>query len=216
MIRKLEELKQKVTDKGNKLKLLHVVWLCLKYVSNHPDEKTQVGIFWFDDSSFMLNSSIFGTFVNRKPNTMNRLFRTHGFSYKKSTSSMRDRVYELYPNESLPEPKNWILRWCDGFTKSTTEDEAKKWKKIEIKEIKEIKEVPQKSISIIQSCNEEPIDFNISNNLDFMEMYNPENIAPFNIVDFDNLTKNDYDDFNLLIKKENTPQQIDEDIFSFF
>lgn len=208
----IEKLRQRTTDKEKKLKLLHIVWLCLQYVSNHPEDKTKVGIFWFDDSHFMLNTSIFGLFVNRKPNTMNRLFRTHGFHYQKSTSAMRDKVYELYPNETLPEPKNWILRWCDGFTRLTTEEEAKKWKKIDTQKILPI---PIESIEI---NDDEPINFNLQSNLDIMDMFNPTNILPINTIpEYDTIMKVE-DNFSLLFPKDEITKPIDNDqeLFSLF
>lgn len=211
-IRQIEELQKKTTDKTKKLKLLHTVWLCLQYVSNNPNDKSKVGIFWFDESHFMINTSIFGIFVNRKPNTMNRLFRTHGFHYQKSTSTMRDKVYELYPNETLPEPKNWILRWCDGFTRSTTEEEARKWKKVQLQE----KNPKKKELNL--SEEEETLNFNMPINFDIMDMFYPKNLFSNNSIDYDSLIKNEPDNFGLVFEKDDLSKQLENgnDNFSLF
>lgn len=207
----IEKLRQRITDKEKKLKLLHVVWLCLQHVSNNPDDKTKIGIFWFDDSHFMLNTSIFGLFVNRKPNTMNRLFRTHGFHYQKSTSSMREKVYELYPNEALPEPKNWILRWCDGFTRTTTEDEARKWKKIDSHKI-----TLESAEEHVENKEEELADFKIPSNVDIMDMFNPPSLLPnTSIPEYDNFMKNDPCSFDLLFGKDDFSKQFENENYDF-
>lgn len=165
-----EELKQKVTDKSNKLKLIHTVWLCLEFVEHNPDSKFEIGIFWNSNSHFMINTFIFGMFVNRKPNTINRNFRSHGFCYKKTTFEMRDAL-----NECLPDSKNWILRWCDGFTKSTTESEAISWRYNEliIKKPKILKIKEEKCDSYYEKSYENFMDFNIPDNLDINEMFCP-------------------------------------------
>ena len=106
----IDELKQKVCS-NYKMKLIHIVWICLQYIQKHPHDISNVGIFWFDDSHFMINSLIFGKFTNRKPNTINRNFRTHGFKYQKTTYLIREKVQALYPNEYICDPKNWVLRW---------------------------------------------------------------------------------------------------------
>lgn len=122
----LNSFKQIVSNK--KLKQIHVVWLCLKRVEFHPEEASIIGVLWNSASDFMMNSYIFGLFINRKPNTMNRGFRSHGFIYKKSSDLMRRNIPKKFDFNNFPDQKNWILRRCEGFTKNTTEIEAIKWK----------------------------------------------------------------------------------------
>lgn len=128
----LEELKRKVADKSNKMKLVHIVWMCLKFVELHPEAISDIGIFWIDGKNFLLNSIIFCEFINQKPNTINRNFRNHGFGCEKTKFSMRAQILEKYPGIYLPDPKNWTVRYCKGFTRETTENEAKNWKCNEI------------------------------------------------------------------------------------
>lgn len=111
------ELKQLATDPKNKLK--RILWLCLKYVDNHPESKKEIGVFWLDDRNIMINSKIFASFFHRKSNTVNRNLRSHQFAYRKIKIQMR-----LLINEELPNPEHWILRYCDKFTRSTTEEEV--------------------------------------------------------------------------------------------
>lgn len=167
----LEEFRLKVTNKDNKLKLIHTVWLCLDFVEHNPSFKFDIGIFWHDDSHFMINTYLFGLFVNRKPNTINRNFRSHGFRYKKTTFEMRESV-----NECLPDSKNWILRWCDGFTKSTKENEAVSWKYTEIivKKPKNVKIEEEKCIPCKEDQYGNIINFDIPVNLDINDMFCPE------------------------------------------
>lgn len=117
MFSSIEELRQKVSDP--RLKLIIILWNCLTYVKNHPESKIKVGLFWINDYEFMMNTNIFGTFLGRKPNSMNRNMRTHLFNNVKTKMEMRQKL-----NEDLPDSKHWMLRWCDGFTQSTTEKEA--------------------------------------------------------------------------------------------
>lgn len=190
------ELKRKVTDRNNKMKLIHTAWLCLKYVEDHPAEKCEIGIFWLNEKEFMLNSSIFGSFTNIKPNTMNRNFRTHGFSCKKTTSSIREYVSEIYPNTFLPDPKNWIIRWCENFSKSTTEAEAKCWQSHD----NIVKHRKNKSVNDNKSINNDELISNLitvkEGNGELITMpsheQNPENMIPASISfdvfdDFDEL-----------------------------
>lgn len=111
------ELKKLATD--HKEKLLRILWHCLKYVDNHPESKKEIGVFWFDEQNIMMNTKIFASFMHRKANTVNRNLRSHKFHYQKTRFEMRQSL-----NEELPDSKHWILRYCDEFTRSTTEEEA--------------------------------------------------------------------------------------------
>ena len=72
----------------------------------------------------MINSSIFGKFIQREPNAINRNFRTHGFTQKKSSLLMRKKVPKKFQFDNVPDPKNWFQRECEGFSKSISENEA--------------------------------------------------------------------------------------------
>lgn len=110
------ELKQLATDPKNKL--IRILWLCLKYVDNNPESTKEIGVFWLDDRNIMINSKIFASFLHRKPNTVNRNLRSHQFAYRKIKLEMRQLI-----NEELPDPEHWLLRYCDKFIRSTTEEE---------------------------------------------------------------------------------------------
>lgn len=206
----IDELRQKITNNDNKMRFIHIVWTCLQYIQDHPNDKSKIGIFWYDDCHFMINTIVFGNFTNRKPNTMNRNFRTHAFHYHKTTTAIRKKINELYPNENIIDPKNWVMRWCDGFSKSTNESEAMSWKYIELK----IKNPKNKSIlddqndqyqeEISQDKNiieEVSFDSNDINLQMLKDPFAPE--CPFNFSSFDNINDNDIDttlDFDDLVE----------------
>ena len=183
----LEELKKKVTSKVDKMKLMHILWMCLKFVIKNDDAKTQIGLFWIDDSIFLMNTTIFGAFIERIPNTINRNLRSHGFGYKKTTYEMRTKI-----NINLPDSNHWILRWCDGFTQSTTENEAISWKYNDEyvrkpEKIRILKEVE----TPVKVEEDKYIELNISNYLDENEMLIFEN------------PKNDFDSYSFLSNESN-------------
>lgn len=93
------ELKQLATDPKNKL--IRILWLCLKYVDNHPESKKGIGVFWLDDRNIMINSKIFASFLHRKSNTVNRILRSHQFAYRKIKLEMGQLI-----NEELPDPEH--------------------------------------------------------------------------------------------------------------
>lgn len=208
----LDELKQKIDDKTDKLKLTHIVWLCLSYVTKYPDSKFKIGIFWFDDSHFMMNTFIFGSFINRKPNTINRNLRTHGFQYKKTTYEMRKAM-----NESFPDPKNWILRWCDGFTRSTTEKESIEWRYIDsLAKNRKIQKILNGKIKKGEFTeNTEKISaFDGFDCFDIDPMIYPE--KQIDKKDSDDLFTDNYDDIKLSYDMDPAFKPNEQDYFSFF
>ena len=100
----------------------------MNYVESHPDLASKIGVFWNTNSSFMINTSIFGNFVKKKPNSINRNFRAHDFTNKKVTLEMREHIPKKFSFINLPDQRNWFERRSEGFTKQTTEPEAIKWK----------------------------------------------------------------------------------------
>lgn len=122
----IESFRRYVSNK--KLKQIHAIWLLLKRSEYHPEDNDDMGIFWFNDFQFIINTGICAKFLGRKANTMNRGFRSHYFSYKKSSAAIREAIPKEIKFIEFSDQKNWILRFCDGFTKNTTEDEAMKWK----------------------------------------------------------------------------------------
>lgn len=211
-----DQLQQKVTNRDNKLKLIHSVWLCLNYVEYNPDQKSEIGIFWIDNSHFMINTYIFGLFVKKKPNTINRNFRSHGFCYKKTTFEMRESV-----NECLPDSKNWILRWADGFTKLTTESEAISWKYTEIV-VKNPRKIPTEKGQIDGQTEEkchpflqkETFNFEFPSNVDLSEMFTPPPPPSECFWKIDNDDK--ANDMDFVLDIGNVLQQNETDYFSLF
>lgn len=119
--------KQKVSNKRPKMKLVHIIWMCLNYAENHPELASKIGCFWYTDDSFLMNTLIFSIFIGRLENTINTYLKAHGFSCIKSTRLMRDAVPVKFNFTSFPNMKNWNKRQCKGFTKKTTEKESRKW-----------------------------------------------------------------------------------------
>ncbi|KAK8857362.1 hypothetical protein M9Y10_015766 [Tritrichomonas musculus] len=207
----LDEIKDKITNKVDKMKIIHVLWLCLDFVKNHPESKFEMGLFWVDHSHFMMNTFIFGSFINRKPNTINRNLRTHGFYFKKTTFEMRSMI-----NESLPDSKHWILRWCDGFNQSTTENELLNLKYNE----PVVKKSRTQQISIDvpldkienENVKENIIHFNNNSDIFDFDMNLSEPITNFN--DFSTFSDKNISSFGLFDDFE-LNQQNDTDFLSF-
>lgn len=120
-------LKQKVSNKHPKMKLVHIIWMCLNYAELHPELASKIGCFWYTDDSFMMNTLIFSIFIGRLENTINTYLRAYGFRCKKSTRLMRDAVPVKFNFTTFPNMRNWNKRQCNGFTKKTTESESIKW-----------------------------------------------------------------------------------------
>ncbi|KAK8871664.1 hypothetical protein M9Y10_007402 [Tritrichomonas musculus] len=116
----LETFRHMVMCKKPKMKQTHIVLECLKFVDNNPESLPRVGCCWKTDQIFMIHSGIFGNFIGRDANTINRNFRTHGFIQRKSSASMRKAVPKKFNFDHIPDPKNWYERERSGFTKETT------------------------------------------------------------------------------------------------
>lgn len=104
----LVKLKQIVSDKKTKAKLVNIIQICLNHVEMHPEDIKTIGIAWYDNTRFILNAKIFGNFIRRKPNSFNRLLRTKGCSCDRSKASERGERFK-----NLPDAKYWYIRQSD-------------------------------------------------------------------------------------------------------
>ncbi|OHS98175.1 hypothetical protein TRFO_09032 [Tritrichomonas foetus] len=126
--KELEQFRNYINGNEDRMKMIHIVWHCLKLTSKYPQLTKDVGAFWTSDNCFIFNSTIFGKFTNRKPNTINRNFREHGFLFEKSTAPRRAEIFSRIPDgDKLPDQIHWVFRWADSFNQSTSEREAMKW-----------------------------------------------------------------------------------------
>ena len=145
-IMELEHLRCIVRSREPKMKQIHMVLTCLNFSDNHPKDAFTIGCFWTSEKTFLIHSGIFGAFVGRKANTINRNFRTHGFTQNKSSAFMRCQIPSKFDLRNLPDPSNWFQRQCEGFTKETTEKEAISW---------EFHQIIPKSLNKASSLGEE-------------------------------------------------------------
>lgn len=199
----IEYLRRKVSSKEHKMKQTHIVLLCLKFVEEHPEAVSIVGCCWDSDNTFMINSSIFGKFIERDPNTINRNFRSHGFTQNKSSQQMRARVPKRFGFDNIPDAKNWFQRQCPFFTKQTNEEEARTIKHHKLIPKKHIKKEPTVSPSNADSS----IQLNYPNTTNTTNLPANEPIPVFEIED------------SLFCQNENDPphffQNVQNDQFEF-
>lgn len=208
----IQTFREIITDHENKMKQIHIVLLCLNYVEEFPELASVIGCLWDSNSTFLINTSLFGSFINRKPNTINRGFRYHNFSRKMSSRKIRQNVPSKFNMNKLPDPTNWIQRSSKGFTKMTTEEEAMSWKYFDYKNPKptvstvsvepstiETDNLPNfENYEILPNIQEDLInntvnEVNNNNNDDFSIIgYNHDDF--FINFDEDNFNNNDFDD----------------------
>ena len=126
------------------MKQIHIILVCLNFVDDNPEYAPSVGCLWNTENTFLIHSGIFGKFINRKANTINRNFRTHGFKRKKSSCLMREQIPKKFNLHDLPDAANWFQRECQGFSKKTTEKESIKWEFHQIIPKKHIEKIEPK------------------------------------------------------------------------
>lgn len=156
-LKELEELRYRVTNECKKMRQIHIVLLCLNFVDTHPEFVSQIGCFWNTDHSFMVHSIKLGTFIKRRPNTINRNFRSHGFDIQKTSKIIREKIPPKFKFDCIPDHKNWFQRQCYGFTKKTTERQARYWKFHKLIPKKVIK-IQSNVSSVIYNCNPNSIN----------------------------------------------------------
>ena len=106
---KLENLREQVAKNskfGGSQKFSLKVWYCLHFTQQFPEYVNIIGIVWRKDNNhFLVNSDIFGSFLNLKPNSINTNFRDHGFVIVPLSSRL---ISEEFPN--LGKSRNWKQR----------------------------------------------------------------------------------------------------------
>lgn len=194
----IDSLRLMVTNKSKKLKQIHIVWLCLNFVESNPEEAPNIGCFWNTNSSFLINTEIFGLFIDRLPNTINRSFRSHKFNWKKSSALLRGQVPKKFDIKNFPDPQNWIQRKCEGFTKNTTEIEAINWKYYHLtpKKSKINKDVIQIQDNFVNSENTYLINTDLSNCEIEPEKKDEKNDQPLLIEDQYSIFEQNINSFN--------------------
>lgn len=196
-----------VSDHKNKLKQVHIVLLCLNYVEEFPELASTIGCLWDSYSTFLINTAIFASFIGRKSNTINRYFRYHNFTKKKSSKEIRQKVPPKFNMDKLPDQTNWMQRSSKGFNQKTTEIEAIHWKFFDYKNSKPVK--PVIDVVPIEPSPKKDINTDIFENDLFIFNYS-ENLN--NPTD----DKNDQDESSSIVDNDHDSffQCIDDDNFN--
>lgn len=182
-------LRQKIFNRPRRIKQIHLVWLCLNFVKEHPEHLTTIGIGWIDNKHFIFNCLIFAHFSNRIPNSINSYFKKHGFKCHQTTKELRRRYIGFF--EDCSYSSCWVIRNCDGFNQSTTESELVKFKYINTNKKKQIKkEKNEENQQIIRKQDNEKKE--LKSNMQF-------NISDFfdcNDDDGDMMINSEFDDYD--------------------
>lgn len=115
----IEELEKQVTKTNPKMKLKTVVKICLDFVEEHPELIHKIGIAWYNETCFIINTKIFGIFIKRKPNSINKNLKKNGFKCIKTKYSMREKKYLSFTFNDLPDSKSWVLQYSDKLQKKS-------------------------------------------------------------------------------------------------
>lgn len=115
----IEELEKQVTKTNPKMKLKTVVKICLDFVEEHPELINKIGIAWYNETCFIINTKIFGIFIKRKPNSINKNLKKNGFKCIKTKYSMREKKYLSFTFNDLPDSKSWVLQYSDKLQKKS-------------------------------------------------------------------------------------------------
>ena len=105
----LEDIQKQITIQKPKMKLKDIVQICLDYISGHPEDINLVGIAWYDNNNFIINTKIFAAFTKRKINTINRNLRKNGLICFRTNVLMRQRKFGSITFNQLPDQKNWVI-----------------------------------------------------------------------------------------------------------
>ena len=164
----LNQLKQKILRGPKRIKQGHLLWICLDFVNKHPEHFINIGVQWIDDSNFIFNCKIFSNFVGRKTNTLNNYFKHHGFQCRRINNNLQIYINNLFSRLNYPLSDGWIIRYLDGFTQSTTENESKKLKFIPSENIKRQRLRITKKLG--NNNNENPLE-QTDNKNDYSNLY---------------------------------------------
>ena len=112
-------------------KLIVGIYHCLHYVQVHHESFLEFWCGWIDYNTFIINPKMIAHISGRKDNSINKNFRNHGFVGKRANSDIKKKACQYYNIRSLPDPSGWMIRCCEKFNQSSTEDDVKKIKFIE-------------------------------------------------------------------------------------
>lgn len=143
-LKMIEDLQKRITVKRPKMKQREIVKICLDYISEHPKDIGYVGIAWYDDSKFIINTKIFARFIKRKTNTINRNFRKNGFKCFRTNASMRQKKIGSITFNQLPDSNNWVIHMQNKLLSNSVLHND--WK-IDKNEINENSEMSKKLIN---------------------------------------------------------------------
>lgn len=125
----LDSLKNFLKD--NKIDQIPATFLLLNLGDKYQniDMIESLGCYRNSDGSFMANSSRLGENLGKRGNSVTKYFSQNGFEVKKSSEFLRNRAPPSFNYKKLKNPKSWTYFYCERFTRNTTIDEIKNWKK---------------------------------------------------------------------------------------
>ena len=73
----MEALRVKLSTENN---ISRCLYFCLEYTSENPQDTPTVGVVWINEEKIFMHTKTFGSFISKKPNTINKYLNFHGFS----------------------------------------------------------------------------------------------------------------------------------------
>jgi hypothetical protein len=105
----IAEFARSITEKR---KIVEIAMDCLYFIADNPDARDSIGICWSNDSSaFLICIRTFSSFVGKKPNTVRRNLRDHGFQRlfgsERIPALLRGHRYAAWSHPNL---RGWLPR----------------------------------------------------------------------------------------------------------
>lgn len=79
----MEALRAKLSTENN---ISRCLFFCLEYTSRNPQDTPTVGVVWNNEQQIFMHTKTFGSFISKKPNTINKYLNSHGFTCIKLTN----------------------------------------------------------------------------------------------------------------------------------
>lgn len=76
----MEALRVKISTENN---ISRCLYFCLEYTSMNPQDTPIVGVVWINEQEIFMHTKTFGSFISKRPNTINKYMLFHGFSCNK-------------------------------------------------------------------------------------------------------------------------------------
>ena len=83
--------------KTEKKHIVRKAHLAAKYVSEHPETFSQIGIIFISTDQILMNSLIFAGFINEKQNSLLKTLKLSNFELKRTTADIRNALSRQFP-----------------------------------------------------------------------------------------------------------------------